>query len=62
MKKAENYSDLEKEINRLVFVFTKTERPFDEEETSRAEIEKWMAKIPNDQKYLHFSVIEIRDK
>lgn len=55
-------SDLEKEINRLVFVFTKTERPFDEEETSRAEIEKWMAKIPNDQKYLHFSVIEIRDK
>ncbi len=50
-----------KEINRLVFVFTKTERPFNEEETSRAEIEKWIAQIPNNQKYLHFAVIEIRD-
>jgi len=50
-----------KEINRLVFVFTKTERPFNEEETSRSEIEKWIAQIPNNQKYLHFAVIEIRD-
>jgi hypothetical protein len=44
-----------------VFVFTKTERPFNEEETSRAEIETWMAKIPNDQKYIHYALIEIRD-
>lgn len=51
-----------KEVNRLVFVFTKTERPFNEMETSRAEIEKWMAEIPNNQKYLHFAIIEIRDK
>ena len=50
-----------KEINRLVFVFTKSERPFNEQVTSRAEIEKWMATIPNDQKFLHFAVIEIRD-
>lgn len=51
-----------KEINRLVFVFTKTERPFDERETSRAEIEKWIAKIPSNQKFVHFAVIEIRDR
>lgn len=55
-------NQLKAEINRLVFVFTKAERVFDEEETSRAEIEKWMAKIPNDQKFLYFSVIEIRDR
>jgi hypothetical protein len=50
-----------KEINRLVFVFTKTERPFNSQITSRAEIEKWIASIPNDQKYIQFAVIEIRD-
>lgn len=55
-------NNLPKEINRLAFVFTKTERPFNELETSRLEIERWMAKIPNDQKFLHFAVIEIRDK
>ncbi len=54
-------NSLEKEINQLVFVFTKTERPFNALETSRAEIEKWMAQIPNNQKYLYFSTIEIRD-
>lgn len=51
-----------KEINRLVFVFTKSEMPFNEQITSRPEIEKWIASIPNDQKFLHFAVIEIRDK
>lgn len=55
-------SDRQIEINRLVFVFTKTERPFAHKITSRAEIEKWIAKIPNNQKYLHFAVLEIRDK
>lgn len=55
-------SESQKEVNRVVFVFTKTERPFNEMETSRYEIEKWMAGIPNDQKYLYFSIIEIRDK
>ncbi len=51
-----------KEINRLIFVFTKTERPFNDQITSRADIEKWIAKIPNNQKYLYCAVIEIRDK
>ncbi len=54
--------DKPKEINRLVFVFTKTERPFNEAVTSRTEIEKWIAIIPNDQKFLYFSVFEIRDR
>ncbi len=54
-------SGVPSEINRLVFVFTKTERPFNDQITSRADIEKWIASIPNDQKYLHFAIIEIRD-
>ncbi len=58
----EKSTDRARETNRLVFVFTKTERPFNSEVTSRAEIEEWIAKIPNDQKYLHFSIIEILDK
>lgn len=52
---------LKKEINRLVFVFTKEERRFSEQMTSRQEIEKWIASIPNDSKYIHFSIFEIRD-
>ncbi len=54
--------DKAKEINRLVFLFTKDEMAFNEEEKSRATIERWLATIPNDQKFLHFAVIEIRDK
>ena len=54
-------SELPKEINRVIFVFTKTERPFNENETSRYEIEKWIASIPNNQKYIYCSIIEIRD-
>lgn len=57
----EKSSNLAKEVNRLVFVFTKTERTFNSRETSREEIEKWIAKIPNNEKYLHFAVIEIRE-
>ena len=52
----------EKEKNRLVFVFTKTECPFNSQVTSRAEIEKWIASIPNNQKTLYSTVIEIREK
>lgn len=52
---------LKKEINRLVFVFTKEQRNFDSQVTSRQEIEKWIASIPNDSKYIHFAIIEIRD-
>ena len=55
----EKSPNLDKEVNRLVFVFTKTERPFNQEITSRSEIEKWIASIPNDQKFVYFSVMEI---
>lgn len=55
-------SNREKEVNRLVFLFTKSEMPFNEKITSRSGIEKWMASIANDQKFIHFAVIEIRDK
>jgi hypothetical protein len=50
------------ETNCLVFVFTKEERPFYNETTSRAEIEKWMALIPNDAKFLFFAPFDIRKK
>ena len=48
------------EVNRLVFVFTKEERPFYHETTSRAEIERWMALIPNDEKFLYSIAFDIR--
>ena len=64
------YSDLEcakstdkkVEINYLVFVFTKDEYPYYKDENSWQEIETWMAKIPNDKKYIYYVPIEIREK
>lgn len=50
------------EVNRLVFVFTKEERPFYHETTSRAEIERWMALIPNNEKYLYSVAFDIHKK
>jgi len=50
------------ETNRLVFVFTKQERPFYQQTLSRVEIEKWMAKIPNDEKFIVYSLFDIRKK
>lgn len=50
------------EVNRLVFVFTKEERPFYHETTSRTEIERWMALIPNDEKYLYSVAFDIRKR
>lgn len=55
-------TDAPVEVNRLVFVFTKEERPFYQETTSRAEIERWMALIPNDKKYLYSVAFDIRKK
>lgn len=55
-------SSQQTETNRLIFVFTKEERPFYHSTTSRAEIEKWMALIPNDRKYIVFTAIDIRRK
>lgn len=56
-------SSARREVNRLVFLFTKSECPcpFSEQETPRAEIERWIASIPNPQRYLHMALIEIRD-
>jgi len=56
------YTDKEIETDRLVFVLTKTERPFLNETTSRKEIEEWMAKISNDQKFLYYASINILKK
>lgn len=55
-------SDRQTETNRLVFVFTKGEYPFYHETASRQEIEKWMAMIPGNEKYIHFAVIDIRKR
>lgn len=51
--------DCEKETNRLVFVFTKKNYVFDNQVTSRSEIEKWIAEIPNNEKFLSFHIMEI---
>lgn len=58
----ELYTDKEIETDRLVFVFTKDERPFYNDVTSRTEIEQWMARIPNDQKYIYYTSINIVKK
>ena len=47
------------ETDRLVFVFTKTEYPYYAETTSRKEIESWIASIPNDQKFVYYTAINI---
>ena len=48
------------ETNRLVLVFTKEELPFYMETYSRAEIEKWIALIPNDKKFLYSVAFDIK--
>lgn len=50
------------ETNRLVFVFTKDERPFYSDISSRAEIEKWMAQIPNNEKFIYSMAFDIRKR
>ncbi len=55
-------SAAETETNRLVFVFTKSERPFYHTTVSRREIEEWMALIPNDEKYINITIIDIKEK
>ncbi len=48
------------ETNRLVFVFTKQERVYNQQTASRSDIERWMAKIPNNEKYIVYSLFDIR--
>ncbi len=55
-------SAAETETNRLVFVFTKSERPFYHTTVSRREIEEWMALIPNDEKYISIYSMDIKDQ
>lgn len=58
----ELYTDKSIETDIMVFVLTKTERPFLKEETNRQEIESWIAKIPNDQKFVFYKSINIVNK
>lgn len=50
------------EINQIVLVFTKTERLISPNETSRHEIEKWIMKIPTNQRYIVVRTVEIRER
>lgn len=58
----ELYTDKEIETDIMVFVLTKTERPFLKTETSRKEIEAWLARIPNNEKFVHYTSINIVKK
>ena len=55
----ELYTDQPMETDMLVFVYTKEERPFHYSETNRQQIEEWIAKIPNDKKFVHYTSITI---
>lgn len=52
---------LEVEYNKLIFLFTLRKWAIDENVQSTKEIEEWIARIPNNEKYIHQQVIEIRD-
>ena len=54
--------DLKIEFNKLIFVFTTHKWAFDPDCESTNEILEWIAKIPNDEKYIHQAIIEIREK
>lgn len=58
----ELYTDKDIETDIMVFVLTKSECPFLNEETNRQEIESWMAKIPNDKKFVYYKSINIVNK
>ncbi|MBO7055262.1 MAG: DUF4384 domain-containing protein [Bacteroidales bacterium] len=55
-------TDKPRETNQIVFVCTKTDWQFPATETSRSEIEKWIMKIPADQRYIDIKTIEIRER
>lgn len=48
-------------VNRLVFVFTKTECHFDYENPSRIDIETWIARIPTSEKFMYSTAFNIRE-
>jgi hypothetical protein len=53
-------SSTEFEMNRIVFVFTKEERPFYHQTSKREEIDSWIAMIPNDKKFVYYTSITIK--
>lgn len=54
--------DIEVEYNKLIFLFTTKRWAFDRNSNSSKEIVEWIAKIPNNEKYIYQQIIEIRDK
>lgn len=52
-------ANVEKETNRLIFVFTKKELNFNEETTSVKDIDLWIAKIPAEEKFIYCSIFNV---
>ena len=53
--------DLDIEFNKLIFVFTTRKWAVDRDCMSTNKILEWIAKIPNDEKYIYQAIIEIRE-
>lgn len=47
------------EVNRLVFIFTEKEYQFNQQITSRTEVEKWLALIPTSERFMYSTVFDI---
>jgi len=54
--------NLDKEFNKLIFLFTTRKWAFDKDSQSAKEIVEWIARIPNNEKFIHQQIIEIREK
>lgn len=55
-------TDAPYESNRLVFVFTKSEHRYMSVASNRADIERWIALIPNNEKYIYSIAFDIKSK
>ena len=53
------YTNKSKETNTIVLLLTKEEYPFNINNPSRQDIDKFIALIPNDQKYVSYHIIDI---
>lgn len=47
------------EVNRLVFIFTEKEYQFNQQITSRTEVEKWLALIPASERFMYSNAFDI---
>lgn len=54
--------DIGIEYNKLIFLFTTRKWAFDRDSGSSKDIVEWIARIPNNEKYIYQQIIEIRDK